>query len=96
MTKLSLHSQGSTWVVVGTDDVQAAAAMLRAKTHIDRWGGSFPGAFAHRRNGLTDVRRDPPGVTPRDARPGVVFTSCRDEAGDAVTARSELRRSLTG
>ena len=96
MSKLSLHSQGTTWIVIGTDDIDVAAAMLRAKTHVDHWGGSFGGMFARRKHGWTDVHREPPAVTPKDARPGVVFFVCRDEAGEAVTASSELRRSLTG
>lgn len=74
--KPRVYCQGVTsWYVIGTDDTQEAAALLRADTSVDRWGGSFPGM---------------PLSVPKDARPGVLFTSCR--GGSAACDSSEESR----
>ena len=89
--KPRLYCQGVTsWYVIGTDDTQEAAALLRADTSVDRWGGSFPGMFARRQGRWTSVDREPPRSAPKDARPGVMFTSCR--AGSAACDESEESR----
>ena len=77
--KPRVYCQGVTsWYVIGTDDTHEAAALLRAGTSVDRWGGSFPGMFARRQGRWTSVDRKPSRSAPKDARTGVVFTACHD------------------
>ena len=80
----------TSWYVIGTDDIQEAAALLRAVTSVDRWGGSFSGMFARRHGRWTSVDREPPLSVTKDASPGVLFAACRD--GSAASDSSEESR----
>ena len=68
--------------VIGTDQSTEAAKCLPPE--VAHWWGSFPGAFARRQGRWRDVDREPPFTTPKDARPGVLFTGCTDADGRPV------------
>lgn len=88
MGKPRLYRQGTSWYVIGESDFQKAAALLRASTSTDHWAGSFGGMFTRRKYGWTNVQCDHPLTTPKDARPGVMFTVCRDKDGELVRSLS--------
>ena len=47
----------------------------------------MPTMFARSQGRWTSVDREPPRSVPKDARPGVMFTACRD--GSAASDSSE-------
>lgn len=65
-----IYEQGATTYVIGTSDMQAAAAALGISAETHRWGSTISGMFV-RRQGMwretSDLR------TPKDAKPGVGF-----------------------
>ena len=86
--------QGTTFIVLGVTAISAAATHLPAE--VDHWHGSFMDMFARRKSGWVAVFREPPGTTPKDARPGVMFTGCRDATGIPLTGRRLLEIRLEG
>lgn len=86
--------QGTTFLVLGTGHTRVAVSQLPPE--VDSWRGSFPNMYARRKSGWAAVFREPPGTTPQDARPGVMFTDCRDATGIPLTGRRLLEIRLEG
>lgn len=85
--------EGTGLLVLGTDDIQRAAAHIRRELHVDHWGGSFGGHYVRRySNGKPRWSSRDPQVWPfpKDAQPGVLFTTPR------YTPRRELVESSAG
>lgn len=90
-------------LVLGTEDIQLAAAHIRAELHVEKWGGSFPGKYVRRYSGTSgkgrwSVRSDLAPM-PKDAVPGVLFTSpryrARREPFDHITGDPWVRAWCT-
>jgi hypothetical protein len=65
-----VYQQGTSTVVIGSDDVQAACRLLGITADTHRWGSTSYGLFARRRGqwrGVSDY------LPPKDARLGVCF-----------------------
>lgn len=88
-TRIRAYHQGASVYVIGTPHVREAVDYLPPQVH--HWHGSHPSMYARRKNGWRDVYSEAPNLTPKDARPGVLFAGCRDSAGNAATAHTEAR-----
>ena len=92
--RMSVVHHGSSFVVVGTDQVVEAVSCLPAE--VDSWGGAFGALYARRAHGWAVVESKPPGRAPRDAMPGVEFVGCRCASGHALTPAHLLELELRG